>query len=60
VEGGFLSNTFEIQLLSNAEYRERLAEGIVEGVMSYQKLRQRPNRPSAQPRLASLEMLNRR
>ena len=37
VEAGYLSNAFEWQLLTNADYRERLAEGIVEGVLGYLK-----------------------
>jgi N-acetylmuramoyl-L-alanine amidase len=56
VECGFLSNVFEMQMISNVAYRDRLAEGIVEGVMSYQKLRSRPNRSPALPRIAKLEM----
>jgi N-acetylmuramoyl-L-alanine amidase len=42
VEGGFVSNAFEAQLLRNDEYRERLAQGIAEGVMAYVKSRPRP------------------
>jgi N-acetylmuramoyl-L-alanine amidase len=45
VEGGFVSNVFEAQLLRNDEYRERLAEGIAEGVMTYVKSRPRPATP---------------
>jgi N-acetylmuramoyl-L-alanine amidase len=55
VECGFISNLFELQLLLNADYRDRIAEGVVEGVMSYQKLRSKPNRSPSQPRLALLE-----
>lgn len=51
IEGGFMSNAFDAQLLKNDDYRERLAMGIAEGVMSYQKSRSRPA-PSEQPRLA--------
>jgi N-acetylmuramoyl-L-alanine amidase len=36
VEAGYLSNAFE-QLLVNGNYRERLAQGIVEGVVGYLK-----------------------
>ena len=42
VEGGFLSNPLEARLISNPEYRERLAAAIVEGIMSYVKSRPRP------------------
>lgn len=55
VECGFISNLFELQLLLNTDYRDRVAEGVVEGVMSYQKLRSKPNRNPTQPRLALLE-----
>jgi N-acetylmuramoyl-L-alanine amidase len=51
IEGGFMSNAFDSQLLKNGDYRERLAMGIAEGVMSYQKSRSRPA-PAEQPRLA--------
>ncbi len=54
VECGFLSNTFEMTLLRQENYRERIAEGIVEGVMSYQKLRSKPNR-TPQPRFAQAQ-----
>jgi N-acetylmuramoyl-L-alanine amidase len=46
IEGGFLSSPIEARLLSNGEYRERLATAIVEGVMSYVKSRPRPAEPS--------------
>jgi N-acetylmuramoyl-L-alanine amidase len=48
VEGGFLSNVFESQLLQGEEYRERLAQGIVEGLLEY--LKSRPPRPATPPR----------
>jgi N-acetylmuramoyl-L-alanine amidase len=35
VEGGFLSNAFEAQLIANPEYRDRLAEAVVEGIVQY-------------------------
>jgi len=39
VEGGFINNPLEAQLISNDGYRERLARAIAEGIMSYQKTR---------------------
>lgn len=39
VEGGFINNPLEAQLISNAEYRERIARAVAEGIMSYQKTR---------------------
>ena len=50
IEGGFMSNAFDAQMLKNGDYRERLAMGIAEGVMAYQKSRSRP--APEQPRLA--------
>jgi N-acetylmuramoyl-L-alanine amidase len=47
VEGGFLNNPLDAQLVSNAEYRERLARAIAEGVMAYQKNRPQPEKPPA-------------
>ncbi len=35
VEGGFLSNKIENQLLRNDGYRDRLAQGIAVGVLTY-------------------------
>ncbi len=49
VEGGFVSNSFEAQLLRNEEYRERIAEGIAEGVMAYVKSRTPPTVPPPPP-----------
>lgn len=46
VEAGFLSNTFEAQLLSNPDYRDRLAGAIAEGVVSYQRTRPRRTVPT--------------
>jgi len=37
VEGGFLSNAFDAQLLGTPEYRDRLAASLVQGVLAYQK-----------------------
>jgi N-acetylmuramoyl-L-alanine amidase len=37
VEGGFISNAFESQLLSTETYRDLLAQGIVEGLLRYQQ-----------------------
>jgi N-acetylmuramoyl-L-alanine amidase len=39
VEGGFINNPMEAQLISNGDYRQRLASAIAEGIMSYQKTR---------------------
>jgi len=47
VEGGFINNPLEAQLISNADYRDRLARAIAEGIMSYQKTRPRPAVPPA-------------
>jgi N-acetylmuramoyl-L-alanine amidase len=52
VEAGFLSNVFEEQLLINGTYRERLAEGIVEGVIGYLKAH-----PPTQGPLPPLQMV---
>jgi N-acetylmuramoyl-L-alanine amidase len=35
VEGGFLSNKIENQSLRNPEYRERIAQGIAAGIVTY-------------------------
>ncbi len=45
VEGGFINNPLDAQLLGNTEYRDLLAKAIAEGVMTYQKTRQRPVKP---------------
>lgn len=37
IEGGFISNAFEAQLLSTEAYRDLLAQGIVEGLLRYQQ-----------------------
>jgi N-acetylmuramoyl-L-alanine amidase len=37
IEGGFISNAFESQLLSTETYRDLLAQGIVEGLLRYQQ-----------------------
>lgn len=42
VEGGFINNPLEAQLISNGEYRDRLARAVAEGIMSYQRTRPRP------------------
>ncbi|MHA3773465.1 N-acetylmuramoyl-L-alanine amidase [Verrucomicrobiota bacterium sgz303538] len=54
VEGGFMSNAFEAQLLKSNDYRERIAMGIAEGIMTYQKSRPR-SAPASQPRLAQAD-----
>ncbi len=45
IEGGFLNNPLDARLLSNPEYRDRLAKAIVEGVVTYQKNRPPPTAP---------------
>jgi N-acetylmuramoyl-L-alanine amidase len=42
VEGGFINNPLEAQLISNPEYRQRIASAVAEGIMSYQKTRPQP------------------
>ena len=42
VEGGFINNPLEAQMISNDSYRERIARAIAEGIMSYQKTRPQP------------------
>lgn len=51
VEAGFLSNPLENQLLRDADYRQRLATSIAEGIMSY--IRTTPS-PAAPSKLASM------
>jgi len=46
VECGFINNPLEAQMISNGEYRERLASAIAEGIMSYQKTRPQPTVPT--------------
>ena len=53
VEGGFMTNSMDAQLLKNEDYRERLAMGIAEGIMAYQKARRSAPAPDA-PRIAQL------
>jgi N-acetylmuramoyl-L-alanine amidase len=45
VECGFINNPLEAQMISNGDYRQRLASAIAEGVMSYQKTRPQPVAP---------------
>ena len=47
VEGGFLNNPLDARLLGNAEYLDRLAKAIAEGVLTYQKNRPPPAGPPA-------------
>jgi len=42
VEAGFISNSFESVLLKSDDYRQRLAAGIAEGVLSYWRSRPAP------------------
>lgn len=37
IEGGFISNPFDAQLIGTPEYRDRLAASIAEGVIEYHK-----------------------
>ena len=54
VEGGFMSNPMEAKLLENGEYRDRIARGIAEGVMTY--LKSRPAHESEEiPQLAKAD-----
>jgi N-acetylmuramoyl-L-alanine amidase len=46
VEGGFLSNVFEAELISTPQYRDRLAAAIVDGVIQYSNTLPRPVGPS--------------
>lgn len=38
-EGGFVSNSSECRNCKKGEYRQRIAEGIAEGIMQYQRTR---------------------
>jgi N-acetylmuramoyl-L-alanine amidase len=42
VEGGFINNPLEAAMISNGEYRQRIASAVAEGIMSYQKTRPQP------------------
>lgn len=54
VEAGFISNVFEAQLLSNTDYRDRIAAAIAEGIANYQKSRPAPGAaPVATPRASA-------
>jgi N-acetylmuramoyl-L-alanine amidase len=54
VEGGFMSNPMEARLLGNGDYRDRMARGIAEGVMTY--LKSRPAHQSEEiPQLAKAD-----
>lgn len=37
VEGGFISNPLEARLLMNADYRQRIAGAIAEGIVNYER-----------------------
>jgi N-acetylmuramoyl-L-alanine amidase len=52
VEGGFLSNKMENQMLRNDGYRDRLAQGLAAGILSYIQ----GMHPALAPRLAGLEL----
>ncbi|MCE9610207.1 MAG: N-acetylmuramoyl-L-alanine amidase [Chthoniobacter sp.] len=51
VEGGFLNNVLDARLIANGEYLDRLAQAIVEGVITYQKNRPPPVAPP--PKIAA-------
>ncbi len=53
VEGGFMSNPMEAQLLANGDYRDRMARGIAEGVMTYLKSRPAPTEDNV-PKIAQV------
>jgi N-acetylmuramoyl-L-alanine amidase len=48
VEAGFISNRIEATLLKNGDYRQRVAAGITEGILSYLKSR-KDRAPEAEP-----------
>lgn len=48
VEAGFLSNPFEARMLATAEYRERLAGAIAEGVAQFARTMPPPPKPATQ------------
>lgn len=50
VEAGFLSNPLEAALLKNPDYRQRLAAGIAEGILSYYRSRPSPESSPNDPR----------
>jgi N-acetylmuramoyl-L-alanine amidase len=54
IEGGFVSNPLENQLLRNDEYKQRMADAIAEGIVNYEKTQRRslpvPKLASAQSR----------
>jgi len=52
VEGGFLSNKIENQMLRNDGYRDRIAQGIATGILAYVQTM----RPMPAPHLASTSM----
>jgi N-acetylmuramoyl-L-alanine amidase len=52
VEGGFLSNKIENQMLRNDGYRDRLAQGLATGIMNYIQTMH----PAAAPRLATADL----
>lgn len=50
IEAGFISNGIEATLLKNADYRDRIAAAIAEGVALYQKTRTLPEAtPAPEP-----------
>jgi len=49
VEGGFLSNKIENQMLRNDGYRDRIAQGLAAGILTYTQ----NMHPAVPPRLAS-------
>jgi N-acetylmuramoyl-L-alanine amidase len=53
VEGGFISNVFEAQLIATPQYRDRIAAAVVEGVIQYSNTLPRPHLPPTQLAKAS-------
>ncbi len=51
IEGGFISNAFESQLLSTEQYRETLAQGVAEGLLRYMQTRNQEPGKAAVPAL---------
>jgi len=53
VEGGFISNAFEAQLLGTDTYRDLLAQGIAQGLLRF--LQTQPGQPPAPTTTAALQ-----
>lgn len=59
VEAGFMSNGLEAALLKNPDYRQRLATGIAEGILSYWRSLPAPDSSPAPEDSRSLARANR-